>query len=173
MCAALATDRSSSTGASRIASPGCISSDDSPSAGHTSCSPVNLGARHQSPAASMRVRTPGLCDWRWRVGALYGLVPGRLGDHRFLLLTHRGRRRRETASHTPRCDRLQAADAREHVLSARGERADWHRNVRANPAIEILQPASAKLLSSASSIPTSCMRACADSGCAIGRSLGS
>lgn len=70
---------------------------------------------------------------RW----LYRLRLSWLLGHRFLLLTHQGRRtgRRyrsmvEVISYDPR--------TRESVvLSGWGDRADWYRNIRATPAIEV------------------------------------
>lgn len=68
---------------------------------------------------------------------LYHLHVGWLLGHRFLLLTHRGRKSGrvrqtvlEVVSYDPR--------TRESVVvSGWGERADWYRNIQASPALEI------------------------------------
>jgi deazaflavin-dependent oxidoreductase (nitroreductase family) len=68
---------------------------------------------------------------------LYCLDLGRLLGHRFLLLVHQGRRSgllRETVLEVL----LYEPATKESVaLSAWGERADWYRNVRATPALEV------------------------------------
>lgn len=68
---------------------------------------------------------------------LYRLNLGWLLGHRVLLVTHRGRRTgqiRQTALEVVRYD----AESREAiVVSAWGERADWYRNLQANPAVEV------------------------------------
>jgi deazaflavin-dependent oxidoreductase (nitroreductase family) len=68
---------------------------------------------------------------------LYRLSLGRLLGHRFLLLVHRGRKSGllreavlEVLLHDP-------ATKESVVLSAWGEKADWYRNVRATPALEV------------------------------------
>jgi deazaflavin-dependent oxidoreductase (nitroreductase family) len=68
---------------------------------------------------------------------LYRLGLGRLLGHRFLLLTHRGRKsgliRRTTLEVI-----LYDTSARESVvLSALGKKADWYRNIEASPALEV------------------------------------
>jgi deazaflavin-dependent oxidoreductase (nitroreductase family) len=68
---------------------------------------------------------------------LYRSGLGRLLGHRFLLLTHRGRKsglvRRtalEVILHEPyTCESV--------VVSAWGKKADWYRNIEASPALEI------------------------------------
>ena len=68
---------------------------------------------------------------------LYDLGLGWLLGHRFLLLTHRGRktgRVRQTVLEVIRYDPI----VRESIVaSGWGERADWYRNLRANPALEV------------------------------------
>ena len=68
---------------------------------------------------------------------LYRLNLGWLFGHRGLLLIHRGRRSgllRETVLEVARYD----PDIKESVvLSAWGERADWYRNIRVTPAMEV------------------------------------
>ncbi len=69
--------------------------------------------------------------------SLYRLHLGWLLGHRFLLLTHRGRKSGrirktvlEVVSYDPR--------TRESVVvSGWGERADWYRNIQASPALEV------------------------------------
>jgi deazaflavin-dependent oxidoreductase (nitroreductase family) len=68
---------------------------------------------------------------------LYRLGLGRLLGHRFLLLTHRGRKsgllRRtplEVLLYDPRT-RVSV------VLSAWGKKSDWYRNIEASPALEV------------------------------------
>jgi deazaflavin-dependent oxidoreductase (nitroreductase family) len=68
---------------------------------------------------------------------LYRLDLGRLLGHRFLLLVHRGRRSgliRETVLEVLLYD---PATRESVVLSAWGEKADWYRNIRATPALEV------------------------------------
>jgi deazaflavin-dependent oxidoreductase (nitroreductase family) len=67
--------------------------------------------------------------YRVRLGWLFG--------HRFLLLTHRGRktgRIRQTVLEVVLYD---AATGESTVVSAWGERAEWYRNLRAAPALEV------------------------------------
>lgn len=68
---------------------------------------------------------------------VYRLGLGWTLGHRFLLLTHRGRR-----TGLPRQAMLEVIhyDPRTQestVLAALGERADWYRNIQAGPAIEV------------------------------------
>lgn len=68
---------------------------------------------------------------------LYRLNLGRLLGHRFLLLTHQGRK-----SGIPRQTILEVilydqATRESIVLSGRGEKADWYRNIEARPALEV------------------------------------
>jgi len=68
---------------------------------------------------------------------LYRLDLGWLLGHRFLLLVHRGRR--SGLLHEAVLEVLLPAPATREsvVLSARGEKADWYRNVGATPALEV------------------------------------
>lgn len=66
---------------------------------------------------------------------LYRMRLGWLLGHRFVYLAHLGRRsglRRETVVEAVGLD-----DAEVFVVSGYGERADWYRNLRAAPALEI------------------------------------
>ena len=68
---------------------------------------------------------------------LYRLNLGWLLGHRGLLLIHRGRRSgllRETVLEVVR---YTPATKESVVLSAWGERADWYRNIKASPAMEV------------------------------------
>ena len=68
---------------------------------------------------------------------LYHLNLGWLLGHRGLLLIHRGRRSgllRETVLEVVR---YTPATKESVVLSAWGERADWYRNIKASPAMEV------------------------------------
>ena len=87
---------------------------------------------------SSRLRRGGVLWLAFRVPILlYRLNLGWLFGHRMLLVTHRGRRTgqiRQTALEVVRYD----AKSREAiVVSAWGERGDWYRNLRANPAVEV------------------------------------
>ena len=86
----------------------------------------------------MRSRPPGALRHAFRLPKyLYRFRLGWLFGHRLLLLAHRGRktgRVYQTVLEVVRYD----PDIRESiVVSAWGERADWYRNLRANPAVEI------------------------------------
>lgn len=68
---------------------------------------------------------------------LYRLDLGWLLGHRVLLLTHRGRnsgRLRQTPLEVIRHDPTREESV---VVSAWGGKADWYRNIEANPAVEI------------------------------------
>lgn len=69
--------------------------------------------------------------------ALYRCRLGWLLGHRFLLLTHIGRKtgvRRRTVLEVMRCDERTGAC---FVGSGWGERADWYKNIQKNPNVEI------------------------------------
>ena len=69
--------------------------------------------------------------WLYRIGL------GWLLGHRFLMLTHTGRRSRrryQTVLEVAQYDPRTGASV---VISAWGDRADWLRNIQAAPAIEI------------------------------------
>lgn len=83
-------------------------------------------------------RPRGLLRWGYNLPiALYRARLGWLLGHRFLLLTHRGRKTgilRHTVLEVVRYDPATRESA---VLSAYGARADWYRNIQANPPIEV------------------------------------
>ena len=69
--------------------------------------------------------------------ALYRANLGWLLGHRFLLLTHRGRKSgapRQTVLEVVRYDPARRESA---VVSAYGARADWYQNILASPPIEV------------------------------------
>ena len=83
-----------------------------------------------TPGAALRLafRLP-VYLYRWRLGWLFG--------RRLLLLTHRGRksgREYQTALEVIRYDPTERESI---VVSAWGEKADWYRNLRRSPAVEI------------------------------------
>jgi deazaflavin-dependent oxidoreductase (nitroreductase family) len=88
---------------------------------------------YQPPA-----RPRGLLKWGFNLPILlYRARLGWLVGHRFLLLTHQGRksgRFRQTVLEVVRYDRARRESA---VLSAYGERADWYQNLLAHPALEV------------------------------------
>ncbi len=90
-------------------------------------------ASYQPPA-----KPRGLLKWGFNLPIL--LYRARLGwllGHRFLLLTHQGRKTgkiHQTVLEVVRYDRARRESA---VLSAYGERADWYQNILAHPAIEV------------------------------------
>lgn len=68
---------------------------------------------------------------------VYRLHLGWLLGHRFLLLTHHGRktgRLRRTMLEVVRYDPVTRESV---VLSAYGDRSDWYRNIQAQPALEV------------------------------------
>jgi deazaflavin-dependent oxidoreductase (nitroreductase family) len=83
-------------------------------------------------------RPHGLLRWGYNLPIL--LYQARLGwllGHRFLLLTHRGRKTgaiHRTVLEVVRYDSVRRESA---VLSAYGTRADWYRNIRATPPLSI------------------------------------
>lgn len=68
---------------------------------------------------------------------LYRFRLGRLLGHRVLLLTHRGRKTGRVRRTPLEVIRHDAATEESVVVSAWGEKADWYRNLRAAPAMEI------------------------------------
>lgn len=83
-------------------------------------------------------RPRGLLRWGFNLPiALYRLRLGWLAGHRFMLLTHQGRKTgklRHTVLEVVSFNR----DTQESVvLSAYGERADWYQNIRAHPEPDV------------------------------------
>jgi deazaflavin-dependent oxidoreductase (nitroreductase family) len=68
---------------------------------------------------------------------LYRLNLGWLMGHRVLLLTHRGRRSGRVYRTPLEAIRYDAATKESVVFSAWGDKADWYRNIEANPALEV------------------------------------
>jgi deazaflavin-dependent oxidoreductase (nitroreductase family) len=68
---------------------------------------------------------------------LYRLRLGRLLGHRFLLLTHRGRRSGRVYRTVLEVIRYEPSTREIVTVSGRGERADWYRNIGAQPALEL------------------------------------
>jgi deazaflavin-dependent oxidoreductase (nitroreductase family) len=69
---------------------------------------------------------------------LYRLRLGWLLGHRFLLLTHRGRKSGKLRHTVLEVVHFDHATGESAVLSAYGERADWYQNIQANPPVEVL-----------------------------------
>jgi deazaflavin-dependent oxidoreductase (nitroreductase family) len=70
---------------------------------------------------------------RW----LYRFHLGRLLGHRFLLLTHRGRRSGRVYQTVLEVVRYDPATNESIVVSGWGDRADWYTNIQATPALAI------------------------------------
>ena len=68
---------------------------------------------------------------------LYRLELGWLLGHRFLLLIHQGRTSEHVYHTVLEVVRYDRATKESVVLSGWGARADWYRNIKANPALEI------------------------------------
>jgi deazaflavin-dependent oxidoreductase (nitroreductase family) len=99
---------------------------------------VNVRSNERSGAARAHDRAPTALRWLLRAPtAIYAAHAGRLLGHRFLLLTHRGRRTgrpHDTVLEVLWWDR----DAREAVvISGFGREANWYRNVLAAGAAEV------------------------------------
>ncbi len=82
-------------------------------------------------------KVPGWARWlgKWMT-IVYRLRLGWLLGHRFMLITHRGRRTgkaRQTGVMVLRYDR----QSREAFVVAGSANADWYRNIQASPAIEV------------------------------------
>lgn len=68
---------------------------------------------------------------------LYRLNLGWLLGHRFLLLTHSGRKSGRIYQTVLEVVRYDSATRESIVLSGWGKRADWYRNTEASPALEV------------------------------------
>ena len=85
------------------------------------------GVRTGAPSRFV-FRTPGL---------LFDIGLGRLVGHRFLQLTHRGRSSGRIYRTVLEVMSYDPSNHESVVLSGWGERADWCRNIRATPALEV------------------------------------
>ncbi len=96
------------------------------------------GFRGPSPHWFKKARPSGILRLAFRLPIyLYRLNLGRIFGHRCLLLIHLGRRSgllRETVLEVVR---YTPATKQSVVLSGWGERADWYRNIKVNPALEV------------------------------------
>ena len=68
---------------------------------------------------------------------LYRLGLGRLLGHRFLLLTHRGRKSGRAYETVLEVVRYEPSTRETIAVSGRGEKSDWFRNITAHPAPEV------------------------------------
>lgn len=96
-------------------------------------------ARNQSPAPNRLFSRPtGALRLVFRAPVyLYHLGLGRLFGHRFLLFVHQGRKSgllRETVLEVIRYNPTTRESV---VLSGRGEKSDWYRNIEESPALEV------------------------------------
>jgi deazaflavin-dependent oxidoreductase (nitroreductase family) len=73
----------------------------------------------------------------WGVERLYSLGLGRLVGHRFLRLTHVGRKSGRIHHTLVEVITYDLTSRESVVLSGWGERADWYRNIRANPPVQV------------------------------------
>ncbi len=90
-------------------------------------------ASYQPPA-----KPRGLLKWGFKLPvALYRVRLGWLLGHRFLLLTHRGRKTGKTHQTVLEVVNYTRATHESAVLSAYGERADWYQNILAHPPVEV------------------------------------
>lgn len=80
----------------------------------------------------------GLLKWGFQLPAIfYRAHLGWLFGHRFLLLTHQGRKSGRIYHTVLEVVHYDAAMHESAVLSAYGERADWYQNILAHPALEV------------------------------------
>ncbi len=101
---------------------------------------------HGSSASDRKAQGPqtgpgrGRRDWLWWVSRwslpLYRLRLGWLLGHRFMLITHVGRRSGKTRR---TCVMVLRFDARsgEAFVAAGSPRADWYQNIHASPAVQV------------------------------------
>lgn len=68
---------------------------------------------------------------------LYHLGLGWLLGHRFLMLTHRGRKSGQIHQTVLEVVRFDPRTCESVVVSGWGKRADWYRNIQTNPALEV------------------------------------
>jgi deazaflavin-dependent oxidoreductase (nitroreductase family) len=89
-------------------------------------------------AEATRSRPSGVLRMAFRLPIhLYRLNLGWLLGHRVLLLTHRGRKSGRIYRTPLEVIRHDPTTGENFVVSAWGEEADWYRNLKANPAVEI------------------------------------
>ena len=89
-------------------------------------------------AQTARSRPSGALRMAFRLPIyLYRFRLGWLLDHRVLLLTHQGRKSRRVRRTPLEVIRYDPATEESVVVSAWGDKADWYRNLKANPAKEI------------------------------------
>lgn len=80
----------------------------------------------------------GLLKWGFKLPiVLYRARLGWLLGHRFLLLTHHGRKTGKIRRTVLEVVRFDATTGESVVLSAYGKRADWYQNLLAHPAVEV------------------------------------
>ena len=80
----------------------------------------------------------GLLRWGYNLPILlYRAHLGWLLGHRFLLLTHRGRKTGNIHHTVLEVVRYDSATRESAVLSAYGTRADWYRNILAHPPVAV------------------------------------
>lgn len=91
----------------------------------------------EETSGHVKRKVPGWARWlgKWQI-IVYRLRLGWLMGHRFMLITHRGRRTgkvRQTGVMVLRYDRR----SKEALVVAGSAQADWYRNIHASPAIEV------------------------------------
>jgi deazaflavin-dependent oxidoreductase (nitroreductase family) len=87
---------------------------------------------------SPRKQPSGLLKWGYHAPiALYRLRLGWLLGHRFLMLTHRGRKSGAIHRTVLEVIDYHAATQESVVLSAYGPKADWYQNILASPPVEM------------------------------------
>lgn len=99
--------------------------------------PARIDQTAEETSGRGKKKVPGWARWlgKWLIIA-YRLRLGWLIGHRFMLITHRGRRTgkvRQTGVMVLRYDRR----SREALVAAGSAHADWYRNIHASPAIEV------------------------------------
>lgn len=96
-------------------------------------------ARTGSDAAALRLRKPGrLLQLLYRLPvSVYRKGLGLMLGGRFLLLTHRGRKTGRIYQTVLEVLRHDETTGEYIVVSAYGDKADWYRNIRASPALEV------------------------------------
>jgi deazaflavin-dependent oxidoreductase (nitroreductase family) len=89
-------------------------------------------------ASHFQARPTGLLRVALRLPIwLYRVHLGRLLGHRFLLLTHRGRKTGRVRQTVLEVVRYDPATRESVVAAAWANRADWYRNIQARPALRV------------------------------------